>query len=217
AVHLADLDGALRASRACHDNGRRRCAKRKRSDHDVLRVSLRGDRVEAAGKLVKLAQAAVPPRPEERARHKADYNEASRGARLDGGGGSLMVRDAARTRVRGHGRVCVRAAPHHEAALPSQDRLGGVADRLDVIAGVEEGDDPARAAFESLVAPGEGANERAAIEHQLDVTAEILRMQKSLLKRPHVERKNVGRNLSSRLLMRELERAEELARRLAVA
>src|SRR5262245_39455801 len=38
------------------------------------------------------------------------------------------------------------------------DRPGGVADRLHVFAGVEEGDDAAGAALEALVAPGERAD-----------------------------------------------------------
>src|SRR6476620_7680303 len=101
--------------------------------------------------------------------------------------------------------------------LRSQNCLGGIADRLDIVTGIEKGDDPAGTAFEPLVTPGEGTDQSATVEHQLNVAAEILGMQQALLERPHVKRKDVGRDLSSGLLVRELESAEEFARGLAVA
>src|SRR6185437_4094248 len=119
-------------------------------------------------------------------------------------------------------RVIVASPTLNMIALPCvllsrrQNRLRGVADRLDILAGVEEADDAARAAFEALVAPREGADQAALVEHQLDVAAEILRVQQAFLERPVVEWEHVGRHFPARALMRVLERAEELARRLAV-
>src|SRR5262245_63692515 len=68
----------------------------------------------------------------------------------------------------------------------THDRLRGVADRLHAVAGVEEGDDAAGAALEALVAPGERADQRAFVEHELDVAAEILGVEEALLERPVV-------------------------------
>src|SRR6516165_1624649 len=71
--------------------------------------------------------------------------------------------------------------PLSDACLPRQlsahDRLGGVAHGFDVLAGIEEGDDAAGTAFEALITPGEGADERAPVEHKLNVAAKILGMQ----------------------------------------
>ena len=76
--------------------------------------------------------------------------------------------------------------------LSAQDGFGGVADGFDILAGIEEGDDAARAAFEALVAPREGADDGALAEHQLDVAAEVLGVQQAFLERPVVEREHVG-------------------------
>src|SRR6516165_8202507 len=65
----------------------------------------------------------------------------------------------------------------HPAGLSAHDRLGGVAHGFDVLAGIEEGDDAAGTAFEALITPGEGADERAPVEHKLNVAAKILGMQ----------------------------------------
>src|SRR6266508_3704480 len=101
--------------------------------------------------------------------------------------------------------------------LPSHDRLRGVADRLDIVAGIEERDDAARTAFEALVTPRERADQGALIEHQLDVAAEIFGVQQALLERPIVEREHVGDDFAPGFLVRVFERAEEFRRRLAVA
>src|SRR5262249_46343693 len=101
-------------------------------------------------------------------------------------------------------------------ASAREDRLGGVADRLDVVAGVEEGDDAAGAALEPVEAPGERADQRALVEQELDVAAEVLGVQQPLLERPVVERKDVGDYPASGLLVHILEAAEELRRALAV-
>src|SRR5262252_6224737 len=77
-------------------------------------------------------------------------------------------------------------------SLVRHDRLGGVADRFHAFAHVEEGDDAAGTAFEALVAPRERADQAALVEHELDVAAEILGVQQSLLERPIVEREHVG-------------------------
>ena len=71
------------------------------------------------------------------------------------------------------------------------DRLRCVADRFDVIAGIEKGDDAAGAALEPLVAPGERADQRPLVQHELDVAAEIFRVQQPFLKRPAVKRRHV--------------------------
>src|SRR5262245_2459631 len=96
------------------------------------------------------------------------------------------------------------------------DRLRGVADRLHAVAGVEERDDAAGAAFEALVAPGERADQRTLVEHEFDVAAEILGVEQALLERPVVERKHVGHDPALGFLVHVFEGAEELARRLAV-
>src|ERR1700759_4327040 len=44
-------------------------------------------------------------------------------------------------------------------SLMPEDGFGGLADRFDVLAAVEKGDDPAWAAFEAFVAPWEGADD----------------------------------------------------------
>src|SRR5712691_1581228 len=120
--------------------------------------------------------------------------------------------------LRGHFRlytnetqVACRARPLHP-----HDRFGGVADRLDVLAHVEECDDTTRTSFEPLVAPREGADEGALVEHQLDIAAQVLGVQQPFLERPVVEREHVGGDLAARFLVRVLERAEEFRRRLAV-
>src|SRR6266850_3381021 len=70
--------------------------------------------------------------------------------------------------------------------LPAKNRLRGIAHRLDVLSGVQERDDAARAAFEALVAPGEGADQAALAEHELDVAAQVLGVQQPFLERPVV-------------------------------
>ena len=65
----------------------------------------------------------------------------------------------------------------------SEDRFGGVADGFDIVARIQERDDAARAAFEAFVAPREGADDGALTEHELDVAAEVLGVQQSLLER----------------------------------
>src|SRR5207253_2241253 len=95
-------------------------------------------------------------------------------------------------------------------------RLGRVADRLDVLAGVEEGNDAAGTAFETLITPGKGADERAPVEHELDVAAQILGMEEPFLERPIMKGKDVGDDPAARLLVRVLEGAEELGRSLAM-
>src|SRR5262249_46337649 len=120
-------------------------------------------------------------------------------------------------------RVRIGAKPFHAARgggasrLPvrrsaAEDRLGGVAHRLDVLAHVEKRDDAARAAFEALVAPRKRADEAALVEHELDVAAEVLGMQQAFLEGPAVEGKYVGRDLAAGFLVHVVEGAEELAR-----
>ena len=75
-------------------------------------------------------------------------------------------------------------SPRAGRKLRAQNSLGRVADRLDRHVGVEETDDPARAAFQALVAPGKGADQAALAEHQLDVAAEVFRVQQAFLERP---------------------------------
>src|SRR5216684_2925011 len=74
-------------------------------------------------------------------------------------------------------RVCMRLA----GCLHPHDRLRRIADRLDILAAIQERDDAARTAFEALVAPWERADQRAPVEHQLDVAAEVLRMEQAFL------------------------------------
>src|SRR5215472_15347703 len=97
---------------------------------------------------------------------------------------------------RARARLC---PPYRRAS--TKNRLGGVANRLDVLAGIEEGDDPAGTALEPLVAPGERTDQRALVEHQLVVAAEILRVQQPLLECPVVERKHVRHHAPLRFLM----------------
>src|SRR5882672_9339491 len=104
--------------------------------------------------------------------------------------------------------------PYRES--PAHDRLRRVAHALDIVAGVEEGDDAAGAALEPLVAPGERADQRPLVEHELDVAAEVLGVQQALLERPIVEWEHVGQDLAAGFLVRVLEGAEELRRRLAL-
>src|SRR5262245_57405573 len=108
------------------------------------------------------------------------------------------------------------AAENSHRILAVHDRLRRVAHRFDVIAGLEEGDDTAGTTFESLIAPGKRPNQRALVEHELDVAAEILGVQQSLLEGPVVKRKHVGHDPAFGLLVDVFEGAEELARRLAV-
>src|SRR4029450_2735176 len=86
---------------------------------------------------------------------------------------------------------------------------------FDVIAGLEEGDDTARTTFETLIAPRKRPDQRALVEHELDVAAEILGVQQSLLEGPVVKRKHVGSDPAFGLLVDVFEGAEELARCLA--
>src|SRR5215470_9542838 len=54
------------------------------------------------------------------------------------------------------------------------DRLRRVAYRLDVVVGLEEGDDAAWTTLEALIAPGKRPDQRALVEHELDVATEVL-------------------------------------------
>ena len=72
-------------------------------------------------------------------------------------------------------------------ASPRQNRLGGIADRLDVLSDIEKRDDAAWTALETFVAPRKRADERALVEHELDVAAEILGMQEPFLERPVID------------------------------
>jgi hypothetical protein len=54
------------------------------------------------------------------------------------------------------------------------------------------------------------------ISHQLDVAAEIFRVQQAFLEGPVVEWEDIGRNLAARFLVDVRESPEELGRRLAV-
>ena len=101
-----------------------------------------------------------------------------------------------------------RSAPH--------DRLGRVTDRLDRHVGVEDADNAARAGFQALVAPGERADQTALAQHQLDVAAEIFRVQQTFLERPAVEGEHVLAHAAAGFLVGVFERAEEFRRRLAV-
>src|SRR5690242_988182 len=83
-----------------------------------------------------------------------------------------------------------------------EDRFGGVADGFHRHVRVEEAHDPARAAFEAFIAPREGADQAALAEHEIDVPAEIFRMQQAFLERPIVERENVGRDFAARQFVR---------------
>lgn len=69
---------------------------------------------------------------------------------------------------------------NRSAARPQlrQDRFRRIADRLDrSISGIEKRHDPARTAFQSLVAPRKRTNQAALIEHQFNIAAEIFGMQ----------------------------------------
>src|SRR5262249_44465601 len=96
------------------------------------------------------------------------------------------------------------------------DRLRRVAHGFDAVAGIEEGNDAAGATFEALIAPGKRSDQRALVEHELDVAAEILGVQQPLLERPVVKRKNVGHDAALGLLVDVFEGAEEFGRRFAV-
>src|SRR6185312_6688584 len=102
------------------------------------------------------------------------------------------------------------------AELAVQDGLRGVSDCLDLVVDIKETNDPARASFETFVAPRESADHATFAQHHLDVAAEILSVQQTLLERPIVEGKHVRRNLSAGLLVLVFERPEKLAGRLAV-
>src|SRR5262252_115948 len=96
------------------------------------------------------------------------------------------------------------------------DRLRGVAHRLDVVAGLEEGDDAAGTTLEALIAPGKRPDQRTLVEHELDVATEVLGVQQPFLEGPVVEWKNVGRDPAAGFLVDVFEGAEEFARGLAV-
>ena len=98
-------------------------------------------------------------------------------------------------------------------SLFSLNGFGGVADRLHRHVGVEEANDAAGAAFEALVAPRKRADQAALAQHQLDVAAEIFRVQQAFLECPGVEREYVLRDAPAGLLVGEFKGAEELARR----
>src|SRR4029079_6859457 len=104
----------------------------------------------------------------------------------------------------------------HVFLLETQDRLGGVADPLDIPTAVEERDDAARATFERSVAPREGADDGALAKHHLDVAAKILGVQQTLLEGPVVEWEHVIDDPAAGSLMGVFERSEEFTRRLAV-
>src|SRR5579872_6436079 len=74
-------------------------------------------------------------------------------------------------------------ASGRKTVLPSyasprrQDRLRRIAERFHFVVGVEEADDAAGAAFQAFVPPRKRADDAAFVEHQLDVAAQILRVQ----------------------------------------
>src|SRR5262249_61396341 len=88
----------------------------------------------------------------------------------------IRSRPSPAPRVRG-GEAFWRALPPTGAPPPRHDRLRCVADRLDVIAGIEKGDDAAGTSFQALIAPGECADQRTFVEHELDIAAEVLGVQ----------------------------------------
>src|SRR5664280_1209174 len=102
--------------------------------------------------------------------------------------------------------------------MPSapQNRLRRVTDGFNRHVGIEEADDAAGAAFQAFVTPGEGADQAALAQHQLDVAAEIFRVQQALLERPAMEREHVLAHAAAGFLVGEFEGAEKLSRRLAV-
>src|SRR5262245_244316 len=102
------------------------------------------------------------------------------------------------------------------AGLARHEGPGRLADRFDVLARIEEGDDAAGTSFETLVTPRKRADQRPLVEHELDVSAEILGVQQSLLEGPAVERKHICDHSSPRSLVGVFEGAEELGRSLAV-
>ena len=83
-------------------------------------------------------------------------------------------------------------------SLFSLNGFGGVADRLDRHVGVEEADDAAGAAFQSLVTPGKRADQAALAQHQLDIAAEIFGVQQAFLECPAMEREHVLRARAGR-------------------
>src|SRR5262249_28650593 len=96
------------------------------------------------------------------------------------------------------------------------DRFRGVADRLDIIAGIQESDDAAGTGFQPLITPGERADQRPLVQHELDIAAEILGVQQPFLERPAMKWKHVGRDPTSGFFVAGFESAGELSWRLAV-
>lgn len=82
-----------------------------------------------------------------------------------------------------------RAQTRPSAAL--EDRPGDIADRFDLLVHALETDDTARARLEAITAPGKRADHRALVEHLLDIAADILGVDQSLLEGVGVKWKHV--------------------------
>src|SRR5262245_66509615 len=73
-----------------------------------------------------------------------------------------------------------------------RDRLRRIADGFDIIACIEESDNAARTSFQALITPGERADQRPLVEHELDIAAAILGVGESLLGWPGCKGKAHG-------------------------
>src|SRR5580704_8259869 len=98
----------------------------------------------------------------------------------------------------------------------THDAARGVTERLDrCIAGIEDRQHAAWARFETLIAPGKGADDAALAEHDLEIAAEILGVQQAFLERVIVERKYVLPDFAPGALVHVFEGAEIIRRRFA--
>src|ERR1700692_1460846 len=106
----------------------------------------------------------------------------------------------------------VRTARHHarrNLARPEY-RLRHVTHSFDVLLDALETDDPARTGLEPFIAPRESADDGPLVQHQLDVAADVFRMNEPLLKCLRVKGKIILHDLSARALVRVRVLSEEV-------
>src|SRR6202000_2434133 len=106
--------------------------------------------------------------------------------------------------ARDHLSASIWTARHHAGRdLPrSEDRPRHVTNSFDFLFDALEADDPARTGFKPFITPGESGDHRTLVQHQLDVAANVFRMDKPLLESLRVEREIILHDLPARALVR---------------
>src|ERR1700722_9804938 len=106
----------------------------------------------------------------------------------------------------------VRTTRHHAGRNLARPEycLCHVTHRFDVLLDALKADDPARTGLKPFIAPRESADDGTLVQHQLNVAADVFRVNEPLLKCLRVEGKIILHNLSARALVRVRVLSEEV-------